>query len=91
MGQMSFDFSNPIDYGSLQDVLRLHQIQKRVGPIVERVESERSVVTQQLRIAVILKNGKRLMTTEDELMTDATMATLVLLGATKNGTGEQPA
>lgn len=83
MGQMSFDFSNPIEYGDLQHTVWVYKLNRKIGPVVRSVAAERDVVRQVTRVAVMLHNGKRMDTTIDELFSDSTLATLVLLGASK--------
>lgn len=81
MRQMSFDFGSPVDYGGLQDTVRLFRLNQKLHGIVQQVLTFRDVPKMQDCVRVVLKNGIKHDVPISELFTDETLTVLVLLGA----------
>lgn len=81
MKQMSFDFGNPIEYGELQDNVRLYKLNQTLHGKVMQVYTMRDVTKFETVVRIVLKNGVRHDVLAADLFTKETLATLVLLGA----------
>lgn len=81
MKQMSFDFGNPVEYGDLQDNVRLYKLNQTLHGNVTQVYTLRDVAKFETLVRVVLKNGVIHDVPVADLYTKETLATLVLLGA----------
>lgn len=81
MQQTSFDFGNPVDYGDLQDNVRLYKLNQTLHGNVTQVYTLRDVYKHATIVRVVLKNGVQHDVPIADLYTKETLATLVLLGA----------
>jgi hypothetical protein len=81
MKQMSFDFGNPVEYGDLQDNVRLYKLNLTLHGNVTQVYTLRDVTRFDTLVRIVLKNGVIHDVPIADLYTKETLATLVLLGA----------